>query len=1087
MLKDYLNRIQDTVNKGDAREESYYSHLDSLIKDFAIENGIKKIDVTILPKKTEAGNPDFRVWDGKNHITGYIEAKDPSVDNLDRIEESEQLTRYRSTFPNLILTNFYEFRLYRDSELVKKVTIGRQRIAQKLRTAPPVENEKEFNDLLSTFFSFSLPQVRNARALAQELAKRTRFLRDEVVSIEMADEEKKGKKDILGFYEAFRKYLIGTLTEQSFADLYSQTITYGLFAARTRSDNTFNRELAFRFIPNTIGILRDVFRFISLEDPPKPLQVIVDDIAEVLGVADVNKILQDYYHEGKGKDPIVHFYETFLTAYDPTIREKRGVYYTPEPVVSYIVRSVHQVLKTHFGIADGLAGENVTLLDPAAGTLTFPAEAVKLAVKEFTGKYGNGGKAKFIKNQLLSNYYAFELMMAPYAIGHIKMSFLLEELGYKLGDDERFKLYLTNTLEMEELEQIEIPGLSSLSEESHLAGRIKKEQPILVIIGNPPYSGISLNPSEQIQQIKKGEKYVTKYYWNEEKGCVDKKYTTVLTKDTKKKQKTFIGDILMDYYFVDGNPLGERNPKWLQDDYVKFLRVAQWKIQKAGFGIIGMITNHSYLDNPTFRGMRQSLMNTFNEIYILNLHGNSLKKETTPDGGKDENVFDIRQGTAIALFVRQKEKNGCKVFHSDLYGLREVKYDWLENKDFSQKNYQAIQPQSPYYFFVKRDTEKIKEYLSWKSVNEIFPVNSVGIVTSRDEFVIDFDKNILRNRITQLASQSQNDEIIACAYSLKDTSNWKLSEARKQIQKLENWGNLIEQIQYRPFDNRYIFYHDTLVERTRRDVMRHMLGNNLGLNIVRQVKTGETWQHCLISNTISESCYLSNKTSEIGYVFPLYLYRKDAPKKSHLQSMLVFEPRVEYSGNRTPNIDKKILEKLNKSYRKNPTPEEILYYIYAVFYSNVYRRKYAEFLRIDFPRVPFTKDYDVFARMVDLGNQLADLHLLKGKLLENPISKFQGESENDRIEGIVYDEQMGRIYINKNKYFDGITPEVWGYEIGGYQVLQKYLKDRKGRNMDDSKHYSRVITAISATIELQRQIDEIYPSVESEPIKFLSA
>ncbi len=292
----------------------------------------------------------------------------------------------------------------------------------------------------------------------------------------------------------------------------------------------------------------------------------MDDIAEVLSVTDVRKILEDYFEEGKGQDPIVHFYETFLTAYDPSIREKRGVYYTPEPVVGYIVRSVNELLKTHFDMPDGLASINLTLLDPAAGTLTFPAEAVKLAVKEFTEKYGSGGRNNFIRNQILENFFAFELMMAPYAVGHLKMSFLLEELGYKLSDNERFKLYLTNTLKMDELEQISIPDSVSLSEESHLAGKIKKEQPVLVILGNQPYSGISANIND----------------W------------------TEKLLKQNI-DGAQSYYEVDGKPLGEKNPKWLQDDYVKFLRFAQWKIQKAGFGVVGMITNHSYLDNPTFR------------------------------------------------------------------------------------------------------------------------------------------------------------------------------------------------------------------------------------------------------------------------------------------------------------------------------------------------------------------------------------------------------------------------------------------------------------------------------------------------------
>jgi hypothetical protein len=558
MLKRYLNNLQVTINRGDAREESYYKHLEGLILEFADDNKLKKVNITILPKKTEAGNPDFRVWDGSNHITGYIEAKDPSFTNLDTIQETEQLKRYRYTFPNVILTNFYEFRLYRDGELIKTAAIGRPVIARKLKTAPPLENEDAFIDLLNTFFSFSLPQVRSAKMLALELAKRTKFLRDEVVSIELTEEGRQGKKAILGFYEAFKKYLIGTLTEQTFADLYSQTITYGLFAARTRSDDSFNRELAFKYIPKTIGILRDVFRFISLEEPPKPLQVIVDDIAEVLNVTDVNKILHDYYREGKGKDPIVHFYETFLTAYDPSIREKRGVYYTPESVVGYIVRSIHQILKTHFNLADGLASPNVTLLDPAGGTLTFPAEALKLAVQEYTDKYGAGGKTKLIRNQILPNFYAFELMMAPYAIGHLKMSFMFEELGYRLKDDERFNLYLTNTLEMEDLAHVDIPGLSSLSEESRLAGKVKKDQPILVVCGNPPYSGISSNPGEIEMVFNPGTRYVKEYFWNPDTNKVDKKISLPVTKIIKKKQKTFIGEILMDYYFVDGQPLGEK-------------------------------------------------------------------------------------------------------------------------------------------------------------------------------------------------------------------------------------------------------------------------------------------------------------------------------------------------------------------------------------------------------------------------------------------------------------------------------------------------------------------------------------------------
>ena len=307
LLEQYLKNLTNTFQRGDAREESYYANLDELIKKTAVFLKVKNIDITILPKKTEAGNPDFRIWDGKNHITGYIEAKDPSTANLDYIEGTEQLKRYCDTFPNVILTNFYEFRLYRGGQRIAQAMIGRPIIARKLHTPPPVENCDQFKDLFETFFSFSLPKVKSARSLAIELAKRTRFLRDEVIAVEMEEDGTKGQKQIIGVFEAFKKYLIGTLTERQFADLYAQTITYGLFAARTRANGEFNRRLAFDYIPNTIGILRDVFRFISLEEPPKSLQIIVEDIAELLHITDVKKILHEYYSTGKGKDPIIHF------------------------------------------------------------------------------------------------------------------------------------------------------------------------------------------------------------------------------------------------------------------------------------------------------------------------------------------------------------------------------------------------------------------------------------------------------------------------------------------------------------------------------------------------------------------------------------------------------------------------------------------------------------------------------------------------------------------------------------------------------------------------------------------------------------
>jgi len=1037
LLKAYLDAIAELTQRGDAREESYYPALQNLLEALAQAGG-RTIQVTVLPKRTEAGNPDFRVWDGSHQVIGYIEAKPPGT-KLDIIEDSEQLKRYRHTFHNLILTDFYEFRLYRNGVLLEHTLLARPFIAKTLKVKPPAERIEALEHLFDAFFSFTMPPAFTAEELARQLARRTRFLRDQVLLPELREQVASKQGPLYGFYEAFQKYLIAGLTEEQFADLYAQTITYGLFAARTRTQNSFNRRMAYDLIPSTIGILRDIFQFISLGKPSPQMEVIVDDISAVLNVANVQKILEQYYRQGKGNDPILHFYETFLAEYDPETRERRGVYYTPQPVVHYIVRSVHHLLQTRFGLADGLADKSVTLLDPAAGTLTFLAVAVQLAFETYTEKYGEGGKAAFLRSHILPHFYAFELLMAPYAIGHMKINFLLESLGVPLQNGERFQFYLTNTLEMEELQKVLLPILSSLSEESHHAAKVKKEEPILVILGNPPYSGHSANRD----------------LWT-------------------KELKTDL-DGAQSYYTVDGHPLGEKNPKWLQDDYVKFLRFAQWKIQRAGRGIVAMITNHAYLDNPTFRGMRQSLLKTFDEIYILDLHGNSLKRETAPDGGPDENVFDIRQGVAIGIFVKHNDPDKRGVYHADLYGKRKEKYNWLESHTLETAGYQPIIPESPFYFFVPRQTQNFAAYRSWPSVVEIFRINSVGIVTARDRFAIAFNKTELLNRVLQFQNiQSLPDEVLAQAYDLKDKPGWSLAEARKKVQADAHTQNKIHPVLYRPFDVRYIFYHEAVIERPRPEVMHHMLaGKNLALITVRQVAEG-VFNHAFVTRNIVESrITLSNKG--IAYVYPLYLYyfspSPGTPEKSRKEAY--------------PNLANWLLPQLNASYGFTPTPEEVLAYIYAVLYSPTYRQKYSQELRTDFPRIPFTADSNLFRQMAILGQRLIALHLLDSPELDPPVAKYRGEG-SDMIEKVRYDPATKRVYINAGKYFEGITPEMWEYHIGGYQVLEKYLKDRKGRHLDDPVLYIHIATAIARTIELQREIDEIYPQVEINVIPVTS-
>jgi predicted helicase len=641
-------------------------------------------------------------------------------------------------------------------------------------------------------------------------------------------------------------------------------------------------------------------------------------------------------------------------------------------------------------------------------------------------------------------------MMAPYAIGHIKISFLLEELGYKMQESDRFNLFLTNTLDMEDLEQIEIPGLGSLSEESHKAGQVKKNEPILVILGNPPYSGISSNINE----------------W------------------TEKLLKTNL-DGALSYYEIDGKKLQEKK-LWLQDDYVKFIRFSQWKIHKAGQGVVGMITNHSYLDNPTFRGMRKSLMNTFNEIYIIDLHGNGLKKETTPEGGKDENVFDIRQGTAIAIMVKIKGAKGCKIVHRDIYGLREEKYEWLGKKNFKRKDYEVLQPESPWYFFVRRDTKAIEHFNNWIKINDLFPINNVGIVTARDHFAIDDNLKTLEARIRQFRDLKFDDQFIKEAYRLKDTSTFKLSKFRHSLSLEKEWNEMFDEINYRPFDKKHIFYSKWVVERPISDLMQHMRKENLGLAVGRQgqvVGDEHSWNLALVTENLIDF-NLFYRGGEV--LFPLYLYKPSETSRK-TQTMMLFEPETKYdSKGRIPNISKDYVAKLEKAYKKKfqsaeLTPEHVLHYCYAILYSNTYREKFAEFLRIDFPRIPFTSQYKLFNTLATLGEELSDLHLLKHKSLNKPIAKYKGKGDN-RVEKIRYNEGKNVVFINEHNYFEGITSQLWSYNIGGYQILEKYLKGRKGRIIEDPVHYCKIVMALSETISLQEKIDKYFNAVEESSL-----
>ncbi len=610
MLQKYLQRIHKTNSAGDASERSFYPDLKKMVEDFLILKGFKA-NITIESRIKAEGIPDFTVRKNKQLI-GYIEAKDINMEDLQMVSESEQLERYK-TKPNLILTNFCEFWLWRDGQWIKKVRIAMPRVLNTLKTAPPLQNEKELVELLDIFVSYNIPETKSAKALAKELAQRAKLLPNYIVDLLNDDKE----EEIDRIYNAFRKFLISDLSKEDFADIYAQTITYGLFTARLKHSGKekFTRFLAQQLIPKNIQILRDTFSLISSQALPEQITWIVDDIATILAYADMEKIKKELHREKGGDDPLMHFYETFLAEYDPKKRKARGVYYTPLPVVSYITRSINILLKEKFGKKLGFASEGVTLLDPASGTLTFPANAISIAKKEIDNSPNAGSWRQVVKEHILKNYYSFELLMAPYIIGHLKVSLLLEELGYKMENGERFQLYLTNTLDFSEIQsQICLPGIvHSLSEESQKANEIKKDIPVLVVMGNPPYSVSSAN------LIKENSEYKDLY----------ESYKEIVRKE-------------------------EKNIQPLSDDYIKFIAFAHWKVKQTGQGIVGMITNNSYLDGLIHRDMRRKLSEDFDEIYILNLHGNSKRKEKTPAGGKDENVFDIQQGVGIVLMVKMK-------------------------------------------------------------------------------------------------------------------------------------------------------------------------------------------------------------------------------------------------------------------------------------------------------------------------------------------------------------------------------------------------------------------------------------------------
>lgn len=1046
MLEQYFQNILKKFT-GDTTEASFYSTLENFIQEIAKLKKIDNITITQQPKRLTAGTPDFTVRRSKELIS-YIEAKDIGV-HLENIENDKQIEKYKKEFDNFILTNYFDFWLWRKGEkrwVLKVSTSIGELINLKASQTPPIKNEPEFLNLIETFLRFAIPERKSAKTLAIELAIKTKLIPSFIVE----ELNNNVETEIDRVYKAFKEYLIPDLSKEDFANIYAQTITYGLFMARLQhGGKDFNRFLAQQYIPQNIQILRDTFSLISGYNLPKSIDWIIDDIATILAYADIEKIKEELHRRTGGDDPIIHFYETFLKEYNPKEKKHRGVYYTPLPVVSYITRSINILLKEKFNKNLGFANDGITLLDPASGTLTFPANAIRIAKEEIDKSSRAGSWLQIVKNHILKDYYAFELLMAPYIIGHLKISLLLEDLGYKLEDSDEIKLYLTNTLDLSEprIQELPAPGLVySLTKEAKKAKEVKEKIPILVVMGNPPYSVSSSNIIKEESDFKK------------------------LYESYKEKVRK-----------------EEKNIQPLSDDYIKFIAFAHWKIKQAKQGIVGMITNNSYLDGLIHRDMRRKLTEDFDEIYILNLHGNLKRKEKTPKGGKDENVFDIQQGVGIILLVKTRKDKKVIVKYADLWGLQEKKYEFLKNYDVKNTKWRELESKKPYYFFVPKDFGSEENYNKFVPIKDIFENFSSGIKTHRDKFIITPTKDNLITHLNIFIDKRNPDDYIDSIFKFKKHSGWNTLEAREKITREGIQNDSIYKYNYRIFDSHWIYFNSVLVTRLREKFMRNLLKNNLSL-VTTRILSSETFRHVFISDKIGDICFISNKGKESNYYFPLYLYgphKKFILKgQKHLDILGIQKELDESNRDKRPNIKENIIKNLSKFYKKQVSPEEIFYYIYGVLYSDLYRRKYEEFLKIDFPRIPFTKNRELFNKIADLGEELVDLHLLKSEKLNKLSAKFPVSTGNiltdGRIEKREYNQKEKRIYINDKQYFEEIEPEIWDYYIGGYQVLDKWLKDRLGRKLsaEDVSHYLKVITVIKYTIDLQKEIDKLYPEVE---------
>lgn len=1049
-IQDYINDINKEYKTGRATEHSYRGYLQSLIKSI-----VSDVMVTNEPTRVKCGAPDYIIT--KRDIpVGYIEAKDVGYD-LGHKSYKEQFDRYRKSLNNLIITDYIDFWLYIDGEIVKKIKIA-EVTAGGIKALP--EHHSEFTNLIKDFCTHVGQTIKSSKKLAEMMAGKARMLAEVIEKALIEDEADNLNPDtaLQSQLHAFKEILIHDIKPKEFGDIYAQTIAYGMFAARLHDPTlpTFSRQEAAELIPKTNPFLRKLFQYIAGYDLDQRLVWIVDGLADIFRATDVAELLKNFGKSTQTNDPIIHFYETFLSEYDPALRKARGVWYTPEPVVNFIVRAVDEILKTEFGLKDGLADttktkikvkavtkatsdlrskvketlvekevHKVQILDPATGTGTFLAEVVKHIYQKFEGQQGIW--SKYVDAHLVPRLNGFELLMASYSMAHLKLDMLLTETGYKQTTDQRFKIYLTNSLE-EHHQDTGTLFANWLSAEANEANHIKRDTPVMCVIGNPPYAVSSTNKNEWIQNL--------------------------------------IADYKKD--------LNERKIN-LDDDYIKFIRFGQHFIDKNGEGVLAYISNNSFIDGITHRQMRRHLLTSFDKIYILDLHGNAKKKEVCPDGSPDQNVFDIMQGVSINIFIKTGKKPAKSlgdVYHFDLQGKRDVKYNALNNGTVQNINWNKLDYTEPNLFFVPKNFDNIINYEKGFKVDSLFGKNVAGIETIRDAITIHFDSKRLKDVVNDFLTLDELD--IAKNYNTEDARDWKISRAKDDVKLNINNPDVYQDIYYRPFDVRKTFYtgkQNGFVCNGRYNVMKNLLRPNIALIVPRQ--TTQDYRHCFITNKIFEgNITASAKLFGTGCGFPLYIYQDQKAQQTIIDAEI-----------RIPNLNLNIVQQISdslgltftneKEQTKNTyAPIDILDYIYAVLHSPSYRTKYQEFLKIDFPRVPYPTDIKKFWQLVKLGAELRQIHLMESDTVSKYITKYPIDGDNT-VTKIKYDNN--KVYINDTQYFDNVPQQVWEFFIGGYQPAQKWLKDRKERELsfDDILHYQKIIVALNETIRLMAEVDKV--------------